>query len=74
MAAGWPWRGLFAVQADPVSGQPVVYPPILLNRTASVGPIVRGDARGRRCVVQDFESLVRVIVVGAAGLKSGGPR
>lgn len=66
--------GLFAVQADPVSGQPVVNPPILLNRTASVGPIVRGDARRRTLLVQDFESLVRVIVVGAAGLKSGAPR
>jgi hypothetical protein len=66
--------GVFAVHADLASGQPVVYAPVLLNRTASAGPVVRGDARRQTLGVQDFESLVSVVVAGAAGLKSGAPR
>jgi hypothetical protein len=55
--------GVYRVQAAPVSGAPVVQPPLVAGRTASAtGPAVRGDTRRRLMPVAEFESLVRLVM------------
>jgi hypothetical protein len=49
--------GIFRIRQSP-TGLPVVQAPVLLDRTASEGAIVRGDARRTRVAVAEFESLV----------------
>ncbi len=59
--------GVYRVQAERESGRPVVAPPVVGGWTASVsGPVVRGDPRRVTVPVQDFESVVRLIVAGRA--------
>jgi hypothetical protein len=37
------------------------------GRTTSIGPIVRGDPRRKLLPIQEFESLVQLIVAGRLG-------
>ena len=53
--------GVFRIQQSP-TGLPMVQAPVLLDRTASSGPIVRGDARRARLAVAEFESLVALVL------------
>ncbi len=60
--------GVYRVQPDPISGLPVVPPPVVGGRNAPVrGPAVRGDARRRLMPVAEFESLVRLVMLTPAG-------
>lgn len=59
--------GVYAVHNDPRTGQLLVRPPIVAGRTASLGPIVRGDARRKHLAIQEFESLVQLIIAGRIG-------
>ena len=59
--------GVYAVHNDPQTGQPFVHPPIVAGLTASIGPIVRGDARRKLLGMQEFESLVQLIMAGRFG-------
>jgi hypothetical protein len=52
--------GIFRVQADRATGRPVIRPPVLADRTASTGPVVRGDTRRSPLSFQEFDALVRV--------------
>jgi hypothetical protein len=61
--------GIVAVRADAVSGAPVVMPPVIAGRTASVGPVVRGDTRRRPMAVESFESIVRIVLAAQRGPK-----
>lgn len=56
--------GIFAIHAAPGTGQPVVNPPLVVGRTASAGAVLRGDPRRRSMTVQEFESLVRLVMAG----------
>ena len=52
--------GIFRVQAERSTGRPVIRPPVLTDRTASAGPVVRGDIRRSPLSLQEFDALVRV--------------
>jgi hypothetical protein len=66
--------GVVPVRADTVSGAPVVMPPILAGRTASVGRVVRGDIRRRAMAVESFESIVRIVLAAERGIKARSAR
>jgi hypothetical protein len=56
-------QGIYRVQAEPVSGRPVVRPPVVAGRTAPLsGRTVRGDPRRTLLPVSEFESLVRLVM------------
>ena len=59
--------GVYAVRNDPRTGQPVVRPPVVPGRTTSIGPVVRGDPRRKLLPMQEFESLVQLIIAGRLG-------
>jgi len=60
--------GVYRVQPDPVTGRPVVPPPLVGGRTAPArGPAVRGDQQRRLMPVAEFESLVRLVMLTPAG-------
>jgi hypothetical protein len=60
--------GVFRVQAEPGTGRAVVAPPLVGGITESrSGPAVRGDTRRRFMPVQDFESLVKLVMASTAG-------
>jgi hypothetical protein len=59
--------GVYPVHTDPQSGQSLVRPPVVAGRTASMGPVIRGDARRKHLGVQEFESLVQLIIAGRVG-------
>ena len=55
--------GVYPIRVEPLSGQPVIDPPLVAGRTATAGQvIVRGDARRKAMSVGDFESLVQLLV------------
>jgi hypothetical protein len=54
--------GIYPVRVESPSGRAVVDPPAVIGRTASPGAIVRGDPRRRPMPVQEFESLVRMVM------------
>jgi hypothetical protein len=58
--------GVFRIRPSR-TGLPVVQAPVLLDRTASLGATVRGDARRRLLAVAEFESLVGVALAPPAG-------
>jgi hypothetical protein len=64
--------GIYQIHADPQTGQAVVDPPLVAGRTASTGPVVRGDARRRPMPVQEFESLVRLLLAAPQAVPRGG--
>ena len=65
--------GIYRVQAEPVTGRPVVAPPLVAGQTAAAGPVVRGDPARRSMAVPEFESLVRLVMAGqAASAQRGG--
>jgi len=64
--------GVYRVKAETGTGRPVIDPPLLAGQTASVGTVVRGDARRKPMAVQEFESLVRLVM--AAQASAGGGR
>jgi hypothetical protein len=59
--------GISRLQPDAATRQWMVNAPLLAGRTASVGPVVRGDARRKPMSVPDFEALVRLVAAGQAG-------
>jgi len=59
--------GIYRVKSDPQTGQPVVNPPLVVGRTTSVGRVVRGDTRRKLLPIQEFESLVRLVIAGRTG-------
>ena len=59
--------GVYPVHNDPRTGQGLVRPPIVAGRTASLGPIVRGDTRRKNLAIQEFESLIQLIIAGRVG-------
>jgi hypothetical protein len=66
--------GVFRVKLEPLTGRAVIDPPVLSGQTASVtGRVVRGDPRRKPVPVQEFESLVR-LVMAAQGFPKGGRR
>jgi len=64
--------GVFSVQSAPATGLAVVNPPLVSGVTASVGPVVRGDTRRQPMRVDDFESLIRLVMAGQAAAQAGG--
>jgi hypothetical protein len=56
------WQGVYPIQAMPGTGQPGVAAPAVAPQTASTGQVVRGDTRRRLLSVQEFESLVRLVL------------
>jgi hypothetical protein len=61
-------QGVFRINPDPITGQPVVPPPVVTGRNApSRGPAERGDPRRRLMSVQEFESLVRLVMLTPPG-------
>ena len=54
--------GVYDVLPDPQTGRPAVRPPVVMGRTASAGPVVRGDVRRKLLSIQEFESLVQLIM------------
>ena len=56
-------QGIYRVQAEPSSGRAVVQPPVVPGITApAAGRIPRGDARRTFMAVQEFESLVQLVL------------
>jgi hypothetical protein len=56
-------QGIYRVQAEPISGRPVVRPPVVPGRTAPAsGRTVRGDLRRTLMPIPEFESLVRLVM------------
>jgi hypothetical protein len=61
-------QGVYRVRPDPVSGLPVVPPPLVAGRTAALtGPTQRGDPRRRLMPIAEFESLVRLVMLSPPG-------
>jgi hypothetical protein len=57
-------QGVFRIHADPVSGLPVVPPPVVAGRNAPrTGPAERGDPRRKLMPIPEFESLVRLVML-----------
>ena len=55
--------GLYRIQPDPKSGRPVVEPPVVAGRNAPAsGTVTRGDARRTAMPVNEFESLVKLVM------------
>lgn len=65
-------QGVYRVKVDASTGRGTVTPPILEGRTASVGPIVRGDPRRQPMPVEEFESLIRTVVLRRATRQGSG--
>jgi hypothetical protein len=57
--------GVYALRADATTGRAIVNPPLLAGATAPVGRVLRGDIRRTALPVQEFESIVRLVVAGA---------
>jgi hypothetical protein len=56
-------QGIYRVQAEPLTGRPVVRPPVVAGRTAPLsGQTVRGDLRRTLLPVPEFESLVKLVM------------
>jgi hypothetical protein len=64
--------GVYRVQADPAPGRPVVAPPLVVGQTASAGRVVRGDSRRQLMPVQEFESLVKLVITAPKAVPRGG--
>lgn len=59
--------GVYRVGREPRSGRLVVAPPVMAGwTTAPSGPVVRGDVRRQLLPVQEFESVVRLVLAGQA--------
>ena len=54
--------GVYPVQPDSRSGRPVVAPPVVPGQTTSGRGVVRGDTRRKPMSVQEFESLVKLVM------------
>ena len=66
--------GIYAVQAEPATGRPVVSPPLVTGQTAAAGVVVRGDRARRYMSEPEFESLVRVVMAGQTASAQRGQR
>lgn len=65
------WMGVYRLQADARTGQAMIAPPLVAGQTASVGPVVRGDTRRQTMAVQEFESLVKLVLASPKAPASG---
>ena len=54
--------GIYRIQVAPVTGLPVVEPPLVAGETAATGLVIRGDPKRHLMAVREFESLVRVVI------------
>jgi hypothetical protein len=62
------YQGVFRIHADPATGQPVVPPPLVGGRTAPLkGRVVRGEPSRKLMSIQEFESLVRLVMLTPPG-------
>jgi hypothetical protein len=60
--------GIYRVQRDPATGRPVIHPPVITGRTAGAsGTARRGDRDRKFLQVQEFESLVRLVLTSTPG-------
>lgn len=66
--------GIFHVRDAPLTGAPVVNPPVILGETADPGRVIRGDRRREPLPVASFESLVRLVLAAQAGASRQGGR
>ena len=57
--------GVYRVQTDPRTGRPSSRPPIVAGQTASLGPRRARRSRRRLMPIQEFESLVRLVIAPA---------
>jgi hypothetical protein len=64
--------GVYRVEADPKTGRPVVAPPLVVGMTTSAGRAVRGDSRRPLLPVQEFESLVKLVITAPKAVPRGG--
>jgi hypothetical protein len=60
-------QGVFRVRMDPVSGQRIVVPPILMARGALPEPVVRGAATRRSLGLDAFGAQVRSVMAQLRG-------
>jgi len=58
--------GVYALRVEARTGRAVVNPPLLAGTTAPLGRVLRGDIRRTVMPVQEFESIVRLVVAGAS--------
>jgi hypothetical protein len=63
--------GVVRIEREPATGRQLVRPPVLLGRTASVGRVVRGDWRRTLLPVDEFESIVRVVLSAKGNSRAG---
>jgi len=54
--------GVYPVLPEALSGRPVVLPPVVAGQTSSTRQPVRGDVRRKPMPVQEFESLVKLVM------------
>jgi hypothetical protein len=66
--------GIYRLQREAGLGRLVVDAPLVSGVTASVGRVVRGDARRRPMPVSEFESLVRLVIAGRVRSGQAVPR
>jgi hypothetical protein len=59
--------GISRLQLDQTTRQWTINAPLVAGRTASTGPVVRGDVRRKPMAVADFEALVRLLAAAQAG-------
>jgi hypothetical protein len=59
--------GVYRVRTDTRTGVRQIDPPAVVGQTASTGRIVRGDGQRKPMAVSEFESLVRLVMIGAKG-------
>lgn len=59
--------GVYRVGTEARTGRVVVAPPVVAGwTTGATGPVVRGDVRRRLLPMQEFESVVRLVIAGQA--------
>jgi hypothetical protein len=61
--------GVYRLRADKRTRRTYVDPPAVMGPTASAGPIVLGDPRRRPMPVEEFESLVQLVLTAQRGPK-----
>src|SRR5262249_32627184 len=67
--------GVYPIRAEPLTGQPVVDPPLVAGRTATAGQhVVRGDTRRKSMSAREFESLAQLMQAARAKTRAAGSR
>jgi len=66
--------GVYPIYADPATRRALVNPPVVADRTAASGQVVRGDEQRKPMALADFQSLVRLVIAGQSAPASRGRR